>query len=354
MVMMNNHTAKTVELRLFTSVSNNMAVTNRHRLFLTIWLLMQTAVVFSQATVSDSSKSSIDQRLKRIEQMLQGQGLLDMLHQLEQLQAEISQLRGEIETQNYNLDQLNKRQRDLYTDLDKRIQRLGNGTTASATVNSNNVTSRVDENPPLETLSATSNFSGNANLMPSESSLQVEIIDSANLPPSSSVTGSPTGMVTARPDTTQVITSPVATTTVVAADPVQLQAEYQQAFNLLNQSLYDQAIKAFQKYLTAHPSDKYSDNAQYWLGEAYYVKREFPSAIENYNKVINNHPESQKVGDAHLKIGYSLYELGDLDAAKAQLEGLIQRRPDSTAARLADERLILINTALRSKTTLAN
>jgi len=315
---------------------------------------MQTTVVFSQATVSDSSKGSIDQRLQRIEQMLQGQGLLDMLHQLEQLQAEISKLRGEIETQNYNVDQLNKRQRDLYTDLDQRIQRLGSGTTGSATINSNSVTSRVDKNLPLETLTATSSLSGNANIMPSESSLQVEIIESASQQPTSNVTENPTEIVSARPDTTQVITSPVASTTVAVADPVQLQAEYQQAFNLLKQSLYDQAIKAFQEFLTAHPSDRYSDNAQYWLGEAYYVKREFPSAIENYNKVINNYPESQKVDDAHLKMGYSLYELGDLDAAKAQLESLAQRRPDSTAARLAGERLILINAALRSKTTLAN
>ena len=348
--MMNSHIAKTVVLRLFTRTNNNVIVMNGHRLFLVAWLLLHTATVLSQASVSDTAQGSIDQRLERIERMLQSQGLLYMMQQLEQLQKEMSQLRGETETLNYNLDQLSKRQRDLYTDLDQRIQRLGDKTAGAITANSNDETFPVDINPPLETLSATSDFSSNPNIMSSDTPLQVEIIGSSTVQsPSSRATENPTIPITTSPDTAQEITNPVASTMVATVDPVQLQAEYQQAFNLLKQSLYDQAIKAFQKFLATHPNDRYSDNAQYWLGEAYYVKRELLPAIEHYKKVINNYPESQKVDDAHLKIGYALYELGELDAARDQLKSLIQRSPGSTAARLADERLILINTALRSK-----
>ncbi|MEX2353609.1 MAG: YbgF trimerization domain-containing protein, partial [Gammaproteobacteria bacterium] len=61
----------------------------------------------AQAPVS-SQQDSTEQRLQRIERMLDSQGLLDMLQQLQQLQQEISMLRGEIETQNYNLGQLTR------------------------------------------------------------------------------------------------------------------------------------------------------------------------------------------------------------------------------------------------------
>jgi tol-pal system protein YbgF len=138
------------------------------------------------------------------------------------------------------------------------------------------------------------------------------------------------------------IVTPTQTTTV---DPVQLQAEYQQAFNLLRQSRYDQAIRAFQQFLALHPNDSYSDNAQYWLAEAYYVKRDFEQALMEYNNVIGNFPQSQKVNDAHLKIGFTLYELGDMEAAKERLQELIDKQPGATVTRLAEERLKLINTS---------
>ena len=68
--------------------------------------------------------ADIVERLDRIERLLQSQGLLDMLQQIENLQAELSSLQGDIEMQNHSLEQMKKRQRDLYTDIDQRLQRL--------------------------------------------------------------------------------------------------------------------------------------------------------------------------------------------------------------------------------------
>jgi TolA-binding protein len=45
------------------------------------------------------------------------------------------------------------------------------------------------------------------------------------------------------------------------------------------------------------------------------------------------------VPDAQLKMGYIHYEQGNWVAAREQLQSLVQRFPDSTAARLANERL---------------
>jgi len=79
-----------------------------------------------------AADEDILQRLDRIERLLQSQGLLDMLQQIETLQRELSALNGEIEYQNYTLEQLKKRQRDLYTDIDQRLQKLERGGVAAA------------------------------------------------------------------------------------------------------------------------------------------------------------------------------------------------------------------------------
>ena len=81
-----------------------------------------------RAPVSEPITADIQARLEKLERLLQNQGLLDMLQQLEHLQAEINQMRGEVELQNHTLEDMKKRQRDLYTDIDRRMQRLESGT----------------------------------------------------------------------------------------------------------------------------------------------------------------------------------------------------------------------------------
>ena len=65
-------------------------------------------------------------RLESIEELLSNQGLLEMLQQMETLEQEVSRMRGELEVQNHVLEQIKKRQRDLYKDIDRRLQRFEN------------------------------------------------------------------------------------------------------------------------------------------------------------------------------------------------------------------------------------
>ena len=138
--------------------------------------------VIAQAPVTGSGTQNLstDARIERLERVLQSQGLLDMLHQLQQLQQEISQLRGEIETQNYNLEQLTRRQRDLYTDVDQRMQRLERGAIPQEEVISYITDGEGPDEPPLETLSAIPDYS-EASSVRSDSPLLVEIIESVVL-----------------------------------------------------------------------------------------------------------------------------------------------------------------------------
>jgi tol-pal system protein YbgF len=116
-------------------------------------------------------------------------------------------------------------------------------------------------------------------------------------------------------------------------------AAYQTAFNLLKDSQYDRAIAAFQKFLIVYSGSSLADNAQYWLGEAYYVNKSFPEAQGAFQRVVDKYPQSRKRSDALLKIGYCQYELKQWDSAKGTLSQVATQFPDTPAGHLAQQRL---------------
>ena len=85
------------------------------------------------ATTSDieATRNQIDQvnrqasaRLSEVESKLSNEKLLEMVNQVDSLKAEVAKLRGEVEVANYNLQTTQKRQNDLYNDLDGRLSHL--------------------------------------------------------------------------------------------------------------------------------------------------------------------------------------------------------------------------------------
>lgn len=118
---------------------------------------------------------------------------------------------------------------------------------------------------------------------------------------------------------------------------------YQAAFNLLKDGQYDRAIPAFQKFLVTYPDSSLADNAQYWLGEAYYVNRMFPEAQLAFQRVLEKYPMSRKIPDALLKIGYCRYETKQYDTARIALKDVVTHYPDTPASRLAQQRLDKMN-----------
>jgi tol-pal system protein YbgF len=107
----------------------------------------------------------------------------------------------------------------------------------------------------------------------------------------------------------------------------------------LKDSQYDRAIAAFQKFLTTFPGSSLADNAQYWLGEAYYVNKSFPEAQASFQRVVDKYPQSRKRPDALLKIGFCQYELKQWDLAKGTLSQVATQFPDAPAGHLAQQRL---------------
>jgi tol-pal system protein YbgF len=117
------------------------------------------------------------------------------------------------------------------------------------------------------------------------------------------------------------------------------QATYDAAFNALKGADYPRAISNFRAFLAQYPASPLASNAQYWLGEAHYVTREYNEAITAFRKVTTDWPDSRKAPDALVKIGFTQAALGRAGEARSTLEEVTRRFPGSDAAALAADRL---------------
>ena len=241
-----------------------------------------------------------EERLQSIERKLESRGLVEMLNRLEQLQQDVQILRGELELQTHRLDGMERRQREQYMDIDRRLQTLETGPAGA----------------------------------------MVPAVPGVG-PGGGDITAIPPPVV---PDTPVAPVTPVMPDApppapVVVADPATVQAEYDTALAVLREGRYADAAQSFKQFLARHPTSSFAANASYWLGETYYVTRDFDQSLATFTGLVTNHPQSPKVSDSRLKIGYIHYEKKDWKAARQELEAVVSGYPGSTAARLASDRL---------------
>ena len=224
--------------------------------------------------------NDVDMRLARIEKVLSNQSLLDLANQGEAVRNDLRAMHNDVDQLTNSLEAGRKQQHDMYADLDRRMKALelrGGGGAAVGAVG------------------AAAAGSGD--------------------------TGSPASGGAADTGNTDD------------------KAAYQAAFALLKDGQYDRAIATFQKFGSSYPDSPLSDNAQYWLGEAYYVNKSFTDSEAAFQRVVDKYPQSRKRPDALLKIGYCQYELKQWDLAKATLTKLAAQFPETPAGRLAQQRL---------------
>jgi tol-pal system protein YbgF len=117
------------------------------------------------------------------------------------------------------------------------------------------------------------------------------------------------------------------------------EAEYQAAFNLLKEGRYDEAAVALREFLARHPQHELAPNAMYWLGEAHYVRRDYPAALAAFEGMLRDYPGTRKAPDALLKAGYCQYELKQTGAARTTLARVVAEYPETQAAADAKARL---------------
>jgi len=114
---------------------------------------------------------------------------------------------------------------------------------------------------------------------------------------------------------------------------------YSQAYADYARGNYDLSIQGFSEYIKQFPSTDFTDNAQYWVGESLYGKKQFAEAIEAWNTLFRDYPSSDKLPDARVKKGMALERLGRRSQALVEYRYVIDRFPNSPAARIARERL---------------
>jgi tol-pal system protein YbgF len=243
----------------------------------------------------------LDTRLARIERVMANQSLLDLSNQLEALSADVRAVHNDVDQLNNSLESGRKQTRALYADLDQRIRAL-------------------------------EARGGAGGALPATGAAGVAGAGAVGA----------AGTVASAPATGAVASAPGS----AGGDPNGAASDdkssYQAAVNLLKDSQYDKAAAAFRDFLAVYPTSSLADNAQYWLGEAFYVNRAFPDAQSAFQRVIDQYPQSRKVPDALLKIGYCRYEMKLWDSAKEVLKQVIAQFPDTPASRLAQQRLELM------------
>ena len=123
-----------------------------------------------------------------------------------------------------------------------------------------------------------------------------------------------------------------------AAEPATLlpqgtpQERYNFAIRLLRQGDWGEAETAFQEFVAAHPDDGLAANAQYWLGETFYVRHDFDNAAAAFLEAYQKYPESAKAPDSLLKLGMSLSGLGLAPEACQTFTAVVEKHADAPAS----------------------
>jgi tol-pal system protein YbgF len=109
-------------------------------------------------------------------------------------------------------------------------------------------------------------------------------------------------------------------------------ALYQRAYDDLRQGNYDMAEKDFSSLIEKFPKHDLAGNAQYWLGETYYVRAQYKRAAEAFLGGFTKYANGTKAPDSLLKLGMSLHALGEAEAGCDAFAELGIKFPDAPEA----------------------
>ena len=250
----------------------------------------------------------LEDRLALLEQQAKSGGLADLGTQLQLLQGDLAKLRGQIEVITYELEQSQKRQRDLYVDLDSRLRKIEASpalATPPAGVGA----------PDAVTPAAPAPGAPNAGTLPPQ--------------------GAPAGAGFGPAPPAAAVAPPVRNSN----DAVGEQRAYDAALDHFKRGDYQGAIGGFGAFVKAYPRSPLTSSAQYWIGNAQYAKRDYRASITTQRQLLKDYPDSSKAPDALLNIASAQADLGDNAASRKTLEELIAKYPKSDAGTRAKQRL---------------
>lgn len=134
-------------------------------------------------------------------------------------------------------------------------------------------------------------------------------------------------------------TSPIAANLDAEVLAFNAPAEYREGFDLMRRGDYQTAIQKFREFLRKSPKADLADNAQYWIGEAYYAARDYNRAILEFNEVLLRYPKGDKVPAALLRQAFAFADLGDKVDARLVLQKLVSEHGNTPEAEQGRQKL---------------
>jgi tol-pal system protein YbgF len=271
----------------------------------------------------DDVGRQIDTRIAALEATIKSQGLLDMFNAVEGLKSDIAGLRGQLEVLHNDVESTQKRQRDLYVDLDTRMRKMETTQQQQAAAAAAAAQAAAAAVPASAGVVMAAPGSGAPDVSAAAPAVGAAgpLVPGVNTPVPSAPPSLASRAPTLGPD--------------VAAE----QRAYDAALDQFKSGNYSASLQSFLNFVKLYPKSPLAPSAQYWVGNAHYALRDYRGAITSQRQLIAAYPDSQKVPDALLNISSSQIELGDTVGAKRTLEDLASRYPASEAADRAKKRL---------------
>jgi tol-pal system protein YbgF len=114
---------------------------------------------------------------------------------------------------------------------------------------------------------------------------------------------------------------------------------YDEAMNVFRCGQFAEAANLLAAFQKRYPGSGYNESVLFWLGNAYYGKRDYKNAIASFRALVNAHPDSARAPEALLSIANCQVELRDTAGARRTIGELVKAYPKSEAAQAGRERL---------------
>ena len=236
---------------------------------------------------------NLDARVSKIERVVSNGSLVQLAQQQASLQAQVSSLRGRLDSVVESNKRMSRQQHDLYADLSKRVKTLERQSAA--------------EQQAIQ--AAAEAGSGGTS-------------GSTGAAASSGVGGAGAGAAAGGGSLSGMLPG---------VTPTQ-QSVYEQAFGSLKAGSYTVAISGFEGFLKSYPTSPLAPNAEYWLGEAHYVNQNFNQAEKCFRTVLKKWPDSGKAAAAMFDLGNTLIAQGKVHEGRAQLKKVTELYPGTGLA----------------------
>ncbi len=311
--------------------------------------------------VNTAQAATLDQRVKRLERMMENPVLLQLSRRLGEQQREIQTLQDENDRLKRQLEQFKKTQNQRYAETDERLSRI-EGTEPKSIPETSGQAKALEQTPtavsPSISKPAVVTQPGKEKLPSVKPPLEKPLLGNELADKMQPKLSQPTAASIGNSETEKTRTEKVELQAVKAGEletqqseavnqkPIKTAAatdveklQYKQAFALMRESKYTESIVAFEKFYNSYPKSELSSNAAYWAGEGYIILNKPQKALGSFMKVLIAYPGSPKIPDATLRAGDSHDLLGNKEKAQTLYQQVIDLRPHSRAAKNARKRL---------------